>query len=258
MKIMNTKRHLSLLILLAALNLSAGCTSIRELANNPNIEEYDPLEPVNRDVYAFNDKLDELFIRPVAATYDEITPDPVRTGITNFFNNLGYINVIVNSSLQGKLDQSLSDLFRFLFNSTLGVAGLFDVATPMGLQAHKEDLGQTLAVWELPQGAYLVVPLFGSTTVRDAPDYASSYLLSPLTYAVSAIALPAMTLNLINRRANLLQTSNLRDSAALDPYSFTREAYLQQRRNLIYDGAPPLESYDDVFYDLEDLPPESP
>lgn len=258
MKDMNNKRYLSLLILVAALTLSAGCSTIRELTNNPNIDEYDPLEPVNRKVYAFNDKLDDMFIRPVAVTYDEITPEPVRNGITNFFNNLGYLNVIVNSSLQGKLDQSLSDLFRFVFNSTLGVAGLFDVASPMGLLPHKEDLGQTLAVWNLPQGAYLVVPVFGSTTVRDAPDYASSYLLNPLTYAISAITLPAMTLNLINRRANLLQSSNLRDSAALDPYSFTREAYLQQRRNLIYDGSPPLEAYDDVFYDLEDLPPEAP
>ena len=238
---------------LAAIPLISACTTTPTIETSTNAHEIDPLEPENRDVYAFNDGLDHYLFKPVATGYAKITPDIMQTGITNFFNNLGYLNVILNSSLQGKLDQSLSDIFRFIFNSTLGIAGLFDVATPMGLQAHNEDLGQTFAVWGSGQGAYLILPLFGPSTTRDAPDVVTSWLLDPVSYLASAISLPATALNVINRRANLLESSNMLNEAALDPYSFLREAYLQQRNYLIYDGSPPVESTEDIFGDENPL-----
>lgn len=235
------------MLLLAALALISACTTAPTIESST--DAYDPLEPTNRKIYAFNEGMDRYLVKPVATGYANVTPDIMQTGITNFFNNIGYLNVIVNSSLQGKLDQSLSDIFRFLFNSTLGIAGLFDVATPMGLQAHNEDLGQTFAVWGSGQGAYLTIPLLGPNTVRDAPDLVTSWLLDPLAYLASSVSLPAAILNLINRRANLLETKEMFDEAALDPYSFLREAYLQQRNYLIYDGSPPVESTEDIFGD---------
>jgi phospholipid-binding lipoprotein MlaA len=232
-----TYKYITSLHLLIVTGLCTGCaTTSNTGASDADI---DPLESINRPVYSFNDGLDRLIIKPVAMGYADVTPQPLRTGVTNFFNNLAYLNVIMNSSLQGKLDQSLSDIFRFVFNSTLGVAGVFDVATVMGLEAHREDLGQTLAVWGSGQGAYLTLPFFGPNTVRDTPDLVSSWFLNPINYTVSTIAWPAIALNIINNRANLMQTTNLLDSAATDPYSFTREAYLQQRESLIRDGMPP-------------------
>ncbi len=237
------------MLLLAAIPLISACTTTPTMDSSTDVYENDPLEPTNRKIYAFNEGMDRYLIKPVATGYAKVTPDIMQTAITNFFNNIGYLNVIVNSSLQGKLDQSLSDIFRFLFNSTLGVGGLFDVATPMGLQAHNEDLGQTFAVWGSGQGAYLTIPLLGPNTVRDAPDLVSSWLLDPLAYLATTISLPATALNLINKRANLLDSMNMLDEAALDPYSFLREAYLQQRIYLIYDGSPPADPTEDIFGD---------
>ncbi len=230
------------------LTLSA-CASQTTLESGIKSANVDPLEPANRKVYAFNDGLDRILVKPLAKGYAALTPDMMQTGITNFFDNLGYLNVIVNSSLQGKLDQSLSDIFRFLFNSTLGVAGLFDVATPMGLVAHEEDLGQTFAVWGSGQGAYLTVPIFGPNTIRDAPDLVTRWLLDPVNYLATAVSLPATALYVINLRANLLDATHVVDDAALDPYSFVRDSYLQRRNYLIFDGSPPTDSNDDIFGD---------
>src|SRR5690606_5704408 len=135
----------------------------------------DPLEPANRAFFTFNETLDQYLIRPVAETYVEVAPRPMRTAVTNFFNNLTYLNVILNSFLQGKFYQGVNDTARFVINSTLGVGGLFDVATDAGLPAHQEDFGQTLAVWGASQGAYLYLPVRGPNSVRDAPDLATSY-----------------------------------------------------------------------------------
>ena len=132
--------------------------------------------------------------------------------------------------MQGKIDQSVSDIFRFVFNSTLGIGGLFDVATPMGLEAHKEDVGQTLAVWGSAQGPYLNIPAMGPNTTRNLPDYATKYLLNHLHISPLLLPLPVQLLEIVNTRANLLNASNFRDSAAIDGYSFTREAYLQSRK----------------------------
>ena len=209
----------------------------------------DPLQPVNRVGYNINDTLDEAFLKPIAETYKEYTPKFIRTGITNFFDNLHYLNVILNSFLQGKFGQGMSDVTRFIFNSTLGLAGLMDVSTSMGLPAHDEDLGQTFAVWGLGQGSYIYLPVAGPHTVSTLPDMAASFYLNPLTYVAGAILWPLAAIDLINKRANLLEATNIRDEAAVDPYIFTREAFLQRRTYLIYDGNPPTEGYEDIFED---------
>lgn len=207
----------------------------------------DELEPANRVSYTFNDTLDRALLKPIAEVYADYTPEVARTGVTNFFDNLSYLNVVLNTFLQGKFDQGIADTLRFLYNSTFGIAGLFDVSTPIGMPAHDEDFGQTLAVWGVDQGSYLYIPVQGPNTVRNLPDYATSALLNPLTYVTGTILFPLTALNIINKRANLLEETNIRDEAAVDPYIFTREAYLQQRRFKIYDGNPPVEGYDDIF-----------
>lgn len=222
--------------------VATGCASTQ---NEPG---QDPLAPANRVFFNVNETLDRAMLKPAAKGYARITPVPVRTGITNFFNNLGYLNVILNDFLQGKFDQGVNDSLRFIFNSTLGIGGWFDVAgDDMGLPAHEEDFGQTLAVWGLDKGFYLYLPLFGPNTLRDSADFIPSTLLNPFFYASGPVLFPLNAVNAINTRANLLEASNIRDEAALDPYAFTREAYLQQREFLIYDGNPPLSDYEDIF-----------
>ena len=242
----------SLLAVLLAVALLTGCAGTQTVDGEINP---DPYEDTNRSFYAFNDYLDRNIMIPVAENYVKVTPEPVRDGITNFFDNLEYLNVILHSFLQGKLGQGFSDLTRFVVNSTLGLGGLFDVATDMGLEEHEEDLGQTLAVWGVEPGAYLYLPLLGPYTARNSPDLASSYFSNPFTYISTLFLLPVSALNLINDRANLLEASEFVDEASIDPYSFIREAYLQQRKYLIHDGDPPSEGYDDIFeIGLEDEP----
>ncbi|MGQ0657542.1 MAG: MlaA family lipoprotein [Chromatiales bacterium] len=209
----------------------------------------DPLEGVNRAIYRFNDGLDRAFIKPVAETYVRITPRPIRTSVTNFFDNLGYVNVVANDLLQGKFRQGFRDSARFLLNSTVGIGGLFDPANHTGLVKNEEDLGQTFGTWGFGEGAFLVLPLRGPNSLRDAPDLATSALLNPLFYASSAVAFPIAAINAVNQRANLLEATRLRDEAALDAYSFTREAYRQSRVYDTHDGNPPA---DDLEYIAEE------
>ncbi len=223
----------------------AACSGVE----TKGIDNSDPYENVNRKIYGFNDGLDRAVLQPVAEGYTNITPEPVRSSITNFFDNITYLNVILNDILQGKFDQAMGDSLRFLYNSTLGIGGLFDVSTPMGLARHDEDFGQTLATWGVDQGAYGVLPLLGPDTARNTPNMVTEILLNPLTYVSGGVLIPVTALGLVNTRANLLDETQLRDDAAVDPYSFTREAYLQQREYNIYDGNPPLDGYDDIFED---------
>jgi len=233
--------------LLFAIALFTGCASNQEKsAITP-----DPMESTNRVFYDINEGLDKHLIKPIAETYVEIIPEPIRVAVTNFYANLAYLNVILNSFLQGKFAQGFSDTGRFLMNSTLGIAGLFDVATSAGLERHNEDLGQTLAIWGVDRGTYLYLPIQGPDTARNLPNIATKLLLNPITYLTGAVLFPITALNVINIRANLLDATNIRDEAAVDPYSFTREAYLQQREYIIHDGNPPAEGYDDIF-DEED------
>ncbi len=229
---------------LAMLCIMAGCATTQTSDNYAN---KDTLEPANRVFFDVNETLDQALIKPIAEVYVDVAPNFIRTGITNFFNNLAYLNVILNDLLQGKLNQGVSDIARFVTNSTIGIGGLFDVATSMGLEEHDEDFGQTLAVWGVDEGSYLYLPLFGPNSVRDSTDFVPSTLLNPFYYISSAILFPVTAIKAVNKRANLLEASNIRDEAAVDPYSFTREAYLQQREYLIHDGSPPVSGYDDVF-----------
>jgi len=236
-------------LLLAVLAILNGCAS-NQTRNTTELGDPDPLESTNRAFYTINETLDRALLKPVAQAYVNVTPVPLRIGVTNFFDNLSYLNVVLNSFLQGKLNDGMSDTMRFVVNSSLGIGGLMDIATDMGLVAHNEDFGQTLARWGFARGAYLYIPLVqGPDTFRDLPDLATKTLLNPLTYVTSLFLLPVSALNLINTRANLLDETNIRDEAALDPYAFTREAYLQQRDFLIHDGNPPVEGYDNIFDD---------
>jgi len=240
---------LAMMVLLAALSGCAGPQAKSDASN-------DPMEPANRAFYSLNEGLDRGLVKPIAEAYDKVTPRFARTAITNFFDNLLYLNVILNSFLQGKLDQGFSDAGRFVVNSTLGIGGLFDVATGMGMSMHNEDFGQTLAVWGVNAGPYVYLPIKGPNSGRDLPDLITSALLNPLTYISGGILLPIQALRIISLRANLLDETRIRDEAAVDPYSFTREAYLQRRQYLIYDGNPPTEGYEDIFEDNPDSEPE--
>ncbi len=233
---------ISLLAVLLAAALLTGCATTETIDGELNP---DPYEQANRSFYQFNDALDRHIMTPIAKNYVKATPEPVRDSVTNFFDNLEYLNVILHSFLQGKLGQGVSDVTRFVVNSTIGIGGLFDVGTPLGLEQHNEDFGQTLATWGVGQGAYLYLPLLGPYTARNSPDVAGSYFSNPLTYISTIYLFPVMFLNLVNTRADLLDISV--EEIAIDPYAFIRETYLQQRRYLIHDGNPPSESYDDIF-----------
>ena len=236
------------LVYSGVLIFAAGCATTQ---NNVSENNHDPLEPANRTVFNALEKLDKQFIKPVAESYVSLTPVPVRTSISNFFDNLSYLNVIFNDFLQGKFEQGMTDMLRFAYNSTFGIAGLFDISTPIGMPANSEDFGQTLATWGVSQGSYLY--LLGPSSTRDITDQVPSTLLNPFFYFSSVVMAPISVLNAINTRANLLEKSNIRDEAALDAYSFTREAYLQQREFKVHDGNPPASGYDDIFNDASDI-----
>jgi phospholipid-binding lipoprotein MlaA len=235
------------LLALGAAAIIAGCAGTKVTTPDPS----DPWERPNRAFYNFNDAIDRNFFTPVAKGYVKVTPQPVRSGVTRFFDNVGYINVIANDLLQAKLGNFASDTGRFVVNSTIGVGGIFDPATSLGMPVHDEDLGQTLGKWGAGEGRYMVLPLFGPNSLRDVPNVGSSLVLNPITYLNPIVTVPLGAVNAINARANLLEASNIRDQAALDPYTFVREAYRQQREFKIYDGNPPTDDIDD-YLDVED------
>lgn len=208
------------------------CVSL--LASNAQADEVDPWEDINRGVFSFNDTLDSYVLKPLAQGYRAVTPDPVEDSVHNFFNNLGELSNLGNNLLQAKFRNAGIDTSRMLFNSTLGVFGLFDVATPMGLKRSDEDLGQTLGYWGLSSGPYLVVPFFGPSTVRDLPNLLPEGAIA--TYRnTSNIALrnSLFALNTVDTRANLLEFEKIISG---DKYIFVRNAYLQSREFKIKDG----------------------
>jgi phospholipid-binding lipoprotein MlaA len=207
-----------------------GCAS----TNGPSVDinKADPYENINRKVYSFNDKVDSYLAKPIADAYKTITPDFMETGVSNFFNNLKTINVVLNDVLQAKFNQSGRDTGRFLMNSTLGLAGVFDVAKSVGLEQNDEDFEQTLAVWGVPQGSYVVLPLLGPITTRGIPGAVFDTAANPASY----VGAPIQVLSLINTRANAEGALKFIDEAALDPYVFTRESFLQWRGHLANDG----------------------
>jgi phospholipid-binding lipoprotein MlaA len=244
----NRSRFAGVLLALGITGLTAGCATL----TTPDRENHDPLEGGNRVVYTINDYLDKYVLEPVAKRYVQYTPSPVRTAVTHFFDNVMYLNVVFNDLLQGKIKQGLADLGRFTLNSTLGIGGLFDPATAWGVPKHEEDLGQTLGVWGMGEGAYLYLPLSGPNSLRDAPNLVTSTLLNPLFYISSPVMIPVGLLGGINTRANHLDATRMRDEAALDPYTFTREAYREKRLSLMYDGELPTEHYGELIDDSEE------
>ena len=222
--------------LVAVAALSTGC------ATGPNANPKDPLEPMNRSISKFNDVLDDNVMKPVATGYRDYTPQPVQTGVSNFFRNLSDVFSTLNNGLQLKGRDTAESLMRVVVNTTIGIYGIFDVATPIGLQRHPEDFGQTLGYWGVPDGPYLVLPVFGPSTVRDASVLPLELSLDPVSrHDVTAERNVAVTTRIVDKRASLLKTTNLLSDAAIDKYSFTRDGYLQFRRNQVYDGNPPDE-----------------
>jgi phospholipid-binding lipoprotein MlaA len=233
------------LILIFSLTLLSACATVPGGST-----EGDPFESYNRAMFSFNDGLDEYFLRPIAEGYDTVMPSPVKTGISNFFSNIGDIFVILNDLLQFKFTQAAEDTGRFMFNSTIGLFGLIDVATPMGLPKHNEDFGQTLATWGVTDGPYIVLPFFGPRTIRSTAGLVVETTYDPINEIENDdVRYGTIALRTVDTRYKLLNVSRIVDQAALDKYSFVRDAYLQHRKNLIYDGNPPEEKNNQ----LEDL-----
>ena len=205
-------------------------------ASGPNAHPRDPLEPLNRKVTAFNDVVDGAVLKPVATVYRDITPDPVRTGVNNFFENLRDVWSFINASLQLRPREAAENFLRFNVNTFFGVGGLFDVASEMGLERTRLDFGQTLGRWGVPSGPYLVLPIFGPSTVRDTAGF-SIESGGDLVQGIASVPTrnSLYLLRAVETRANLLRATALLEGAALDKYSFTRELYLQRRESQIED-----------------------
>jgi phospholipid-binding lipoprotein MlaA len=202
----------------------------------------DPLEGVNRGVYGFNDKVDTWVLRPVATGYNNYVPGEIRERVRNFFANIADPMIGVHNILQGKFEEGFFDWVRFGFNSTLGLFGLHDVSTDMGYEKHNEDFGQTFGRWGSPPGPYLVLPFLGSSNIRDGIGLGLDYYFDPMTGVRDKdLSYPLWAVRVVQVRADLLDASRILEEAALDKYTFQRDAYLQRRRSLIYDGRPPRE-----------------
>lgn len=226
-------RKTALLVGLMLAGALQGCAT----RQNP-----DPLEPWNRQVFGFNESLDANVLKPVAEGYKAVTPEPVRTAFSNFVSNIKDVWSTANLFLQGRFKDGTLGVMRVTVNSTFGLAGLIDIATPMQLYKSNEDFGQTLGVWGVKPGAYIVWPVLGSSTLRDSVGIPGDMYFSPSklgTYPREENLLRA--LQIVNARANYLSATNLVDDVALDKYSFVRDAFLQRRQNLIYEGDPPEE-----------------
>lgn len=243
---MNTTiQILGITLLLASLG---GCST---LSVNDDLQRQissDPLEGVNRSVYAFNNTADKIVLKPVAEVYNYVLPAPAKKGVNNFFDNLGEPLNAVNNLLQGKFDRALVSTFRFTVNSTVGVLGLLDVAKALDVEPAREDFGQTMAAWGVPPGPYLMLPLFGPSNLRDGigqvGEYALYYPINEITDS-DPMRLGLSLTNVVSSRVSLLGASEVLDSQ-LDPYAFLKHSFEQQRIESLYDGnAPTVEDYFD-------------
>ncbi len=224
-------------ISIALASVLAGCASTTNK---------DPLEGINRGVYKFNDVADRAVIKPVATAYKTVTPSPIRKGISNFFSNIGTLTTVINDLLQFKFAHAFTDAGRFVINSTFGIAGLIDVASMDNIEKRNEDFGQTLGHWGVDTGAYLVLPFVGPSTVRDTAGLVFDTVTSdPITYThnIGEIRLhnQLRTAQLVDKRTQLLDATDIVDNASIDPYAFLRDAYLQRRASLVQDGLVPKE-----------------
>lgn len=225
-----------------ALLVTSGC------ATGPDRKPGDPFEPANRAIFTFNDKLDTYVAQPVAKGYQKVTPQPLRQAVSNFFSNLGDVSNLANNLLQLKITDATEDLMRIAMNSTFGLGGLIDFATLAGLPKHHQDFGLTLGHYGVPAGPYLVLPLFGPSDVRDGIGMAVDVKFNMLNYIEPAVRNPLYVLQFVSVRSDLLGATDLLKQAALDPYSFVRDAYRQQRESLIrgsQNNNVPLPNYGD-------------
>jgi phospholipid-binding lipoprotein MlaA len=220
--------------LLCSAALLVGCAT----AQRP-----DPLEPMNRKVFAFNEAVDAAVLKPAAQIYQAVLPSPVQLMVSNFFGNVKDAWSAVNLFLQGRFADGFSDVMRFGTNTVFGFAGVMDIATELGFERHGEDFGQTLGRWGVPNGAYIVWPILGPSTVRDSIGLPVDMKATPEVVVSVSLTRNTMTgLRLVSTRAGLLSATSLIDDIALDKYAFVRNAYLQRRRSLVYDGNPPDEA----------------
>ena len=226
--------------MLLGLSVLAGC------ASGPTADARDPLEPLNRSIYQFNEGVDRAVLKPVATAYVDVTPGPVRAGVGNFFGNLRDIWSALNALLQARPREAVENTMRFAVNTTLGFAGVLDIASEMGLERTKLDFGQTLGRWGVPDGPYLVLPLLGPSSLRDTaalPVDAQGDALGSVGHVPTRNELTV--LRVVDQRASLLRAGEMLEDAALDPYSFVRDSYLQRRQSQT--GSRPAEER----YDLE-------
>lgn len=234
------RSRVALAAVLLAAALAGGCASTGAGAAR------DPLEPMNRAIFAFNDQVDAVLVRPAARAYQAVVPEVLRIAIGNVVSNLLEPWTVINQLLQGKPVDAVTGLARFTVNSTLGLAGVVDIATPIGLERHQEDLGQTLGRWGFPAGPYVVLPLLGPSSLRDAAGTVGGYRLDPVWHAAHDDQRAAFTFFFVlENRVRLLGAERVIEGAALDRYSFIRDSYLQRRRNLVFDGNPPPPEEDD-------------
>lgn len=235
--------RLTLLITLSL--IGTGCATV-EGPKDP----HDPLESYNRAMYSFNDAFDRTIFKPVAEGYNKVMPKPVNTGISNFFSNLDDVLVLFNDLLQFKFKQSASDFSRLTWNTTVGLFGFFDVASHMDLPKHNEDFGQTLGYWGVGSGPYIVLPFLGPSTLRDGTGLIADWQVDPIARIENdQRRWTVMGVKAVDTRAGLLRATSIIETASLDPYAFMRDAYLQRRENLVYDGNPPLKDEFDPFAD---------
>jgi phospholipid-binding lipoprotein MlaA len=231
-----------MLLVLAAAGFLGGCTGA-----NPR----DPWESTNRFFYDFNEGLDKAVMKPVSDAYVAVVPQQVRDGLGHAFDNLGYGNVILNDILQGKLEQGGSDAGRMAVNTFIGIGGIFDVAATWGLAAHDNDFGITLGKWGVEAGPYLVLPFYGPSCTRDVPAIPVGYLTDPTTWVETpaGVWIPLGALEAVDARSRAAKWLRFRNEAAIDPYVFTREAYLQYREAQIHEGKKPPEK--DIYGEEE-------
>jgi len=219
--------------LVLGLALLGGC------ATGPNANPADPFEPYNRGMTTFNDNVDKAVLKPVATLYRDVTPQPVRTGAGNFFANLGDAWSFVNNLLQLRGREAYDSMVRLSVNSVLGLGGLLDIASEMGVERHRQDFGLTLGHWGVPTGPYLVLPLLGPSTVRDTAALSADLFVGDVVTYVSDVPWrnSLYVLRFVDKRASLLSATSVLEAAALDPYSFTRDAYLQLRAGPAVEGS---------------------
>jgi len=232
-------KRLRLPAVLAATLLLSAC------ASTPG-RPYDPFEASNRVMYAINDPLDKYFAKPIAQFYVDYVPSIIRTGVSNYFNNIDDLFSGINGLLQGKLDKAGDDFGRVMLNTGFGILGLIDIASDAGIPRGNEDFGQTFGYWGIPQGPYLFIPLWGPSTVRDGTGSILRYWYTP-TQLIPDVAVRNVIYGFgaIDARAQALDATSLIEQASIDPYTFVRRSYLQRREYMVYDGKPPPEKEED-------------